>query len=68
MKKLLSILAAAGLAACTPSIRVEVENPTDIARHSETIEIAWAELAPTEGLTADNVVAVSYTHLRAHET
>ena len=56
MKKLLSILAAAGLAACTPNIRVEVENPTDIARHSETIEIAWAELAPTEGLTADNVV------------
>lgn len=56
MKKLLSILAAAAMAACTPSVLVEVQNPTDADRHSETVEIAWSEIAPTEGLTADNVV------------
>lgn len=56
MKKLLSILAAAALTACTPRVEVEVLNPTDTDRHSETVEIAWSELAPTEGLTADNVV------------
>ena len=56
MNKIFLFLAAAALAACTPTVKVEVRNPTDTDRTHETIEIAWSEIASAEGVTADNVV------------
>lgn len=56
MNKTLLFLAAAALTACAPTVKVEVENPTGTARHSETIELAWSDLAALRGLTAENVL------------
>jgi len=45
--------------AATPSVRVEVTNPIDLARASETIEIPWtAVVAALPGATGEGVRAV----------
>lgn len=62
MKKLFFMLAAAALAACqTPQgIEVEVQNPTDVARNAETVELCWTKLTSTiADLTPETVVVLN---------
>ena len=56
---LFAAAAAALAAACTPSIRVEVTNATDIARNAETVKIAWDRIAALDGVTPENVIVLN---------
>lgn len=60
MKRILLIAAAAYLAACSSAeLKVSVANPSDIARHGETIEIEWSRIASKiEGATPENIVVL----------
>ena len=53
-----SLLGVAALlaASCTPALKVEVTNTTQLERDDETVEIAWSEIASLEGVTPENVV------------
>ena len=55
-----SLLGAAALlaASCTPALKVEVTNTTQLERDDETVEIAWSEIASLEGVTPENVVVL----------
>lgn len=56
MKHIVTLLAAAMLASCcTPKLKVEVANPSEIDRQHETIELAWSELE-AEGFNPEEVV------------
>ena len=59
MKNTLLLAAAALMAACTPSLKVEVTNGTDIARTAETVEIAWKEVATLDGVTPETVIVLN---------
>jgi len=49
--------AALLMAACSaPKLEVEISNLSEIGRDSETVEIAWSEIAALKGVTAENVV------------
>ena len=56
---LFAAAAAALAAACTPSIRVEVTDATDIARNAETVKIAWDRIAALDGVTPENVIVLN---------
>ncbi|MDO4758807.1 MAG: DUF4861 family protein [Rikenellaceae bacterium] len=58
MKKLLLFAAAALMAACqtTPKMEVEVANPTDVARNDETVEVCWKQLGEKIAVTPETVV------------
>ena len=55
-----SILGVAALlaASCTPALKVDVTNPSQIERDDETVEIAWSEIAALKGVTPENVVVL----------
>lgn len=55
-----SLLGVAALlaASCTPALKVEVTNTTQLERDDETVEIAWSEIASLEGVTPENVVVL----------
>ena len=59
MKNTLLLAAAALMAACTPSLKGEVTNGTDIARTAETVEIAWKEIATLDGVTPETVIVLN---------
>lgn len=58
MKTTFLLAAAALLASCSQTLKVEVANNTQIERDDETVEIAWAEIATLKGVTPENVIVV----------
>ena len=54
MKNMILGIAAALSAACTPVLKVDVANTTQIERDDETVEIAWSEVAALEGATSSS--------------
>ena len=59
MKNMILGIAAALTAACTPGLKVDVANTTQIERDDETVEIAWSEVAALEGATPENIVVLN---------
>lgn len=59
MKNMILGIAAALSAACTPALKVDVANTTQIERDDETVEIAWSEVAALEGATPENIVVLN---------
>ena len=58
MNKLFILAAAFMMASCSQTLNVEITNPTDVARSSETIELTWAEVSALKGVTPDNVLVL----------
>ena len=58
MKNTILGFAAVLMASCTPALKVDVANTTQLERDDETVEIAWSEVAALEGLTPENVVVL----------
>ncbi len=59
MKRLLYMATALLLSACcSPKLKVEISNPSEIDRHHETVEIAWSELE-MRGFAPDRIVLFS---------
>ena len=59
MKNTLLGFAAILAASCTPALKVEVANPTQLDRDDETVEIAWSEVSALQGVTPENVVVLN---------
>ena len=59
MKNTLLGFAAMLAASCTPALKVEVTNPTQLDRDDETVEIAWSEVSALQGVTPENVVVLN---------
>ena len=59
MKNMILGIAAALSAACTPALKVDVANTTQLERDDETVEIAWSEVAALEGATPENIVVLN---------
>lgn len=58
MKNFILWAAAALTVSCTPALKVEVANTTPTERDDETVTIAWSEIAPLRGVTAENVLVL----------
>ena len=59
MKNTILGFAAVLMASCTPALKVDVANTTQLERDDETVEIAWSEVAALEGVTPENVVVLN---------
>ncbi len=59
MRNMILGLAALVAASCTPALKVEVANPTQLDRDDETVEIPWSEISSLQGVTPDNVVVLN---------
>ena len=59
MKNTLLGFAAILAASCTPALKVEVANPTQLDRDDETVEIAWSEVSALQGVTPENVIVLN---------
>lgn len=59
MKNMILGFAAVLMASCTPALKVDVANTTQLERDDETVEIAWSEVAALEGVTPENVVVLN---------
>lgn len=59
MKNTFLWVAALAFASCTPTLKVDVTNTTNIERDDESVEIAWGELASLKGITPDNVIVLN---------
>lgn len=58
MKNTILGLAVLLAASCTPALKVEVANNTQLDRDDETVEIAWSEVSALKGVTPENVVVL----------
>jgi hypothetical protein len=61
--KLILVLLFSLLCISSRAVQLDLTNPLDLPRASETIEIAWSDLAShLPGVTADNVVVLDEDH------
>lgn len=58
MKHLIFGSLALLLCSCNTTLEVDVTNPSEVARHHETVEIEWNRIASLKGVTPDNVIVV----------